>query len=62
MMRKHRGLPRCIKRVKKMTGKSSRSVDVRRIALAPGWRISKRGNRYFECRKNRSDRSKKRRY
>ena len=33
----------------------SLSRDRSRHAMTPGWRLSKNGNRYFESRKNRSD-------
>ena len=36
-------------------GKTTLIADVRRKALAPGKRISKTGNVYYETRKNRSD-------
>lgn len=37
------------------TGKSVRSIDIRRHALPPGKRMSKYGNTYYEYRKSRSD-------
>lgn len=37
------------------TGKSNIFIDKPRKALPPGWRTSKRNNRYLETRKNRSD-------
>ena len=40
---------------KKQTGKTIKSIDIKRKALAPGKRISKAGNTYYEGRKNRSD-------
>ena len=36
-------------------GKSIKSIDVKRKALAPGKRISKAGKIYYEKRRNRSD-------
>jgi len=36
-------------------GKSIIVIDKKRKALPPAWRTSKRGNRYLETRKNRSD-------
>lgn len=37
------------------TGKTVKSIDVKRKALLPGKRMSKAGNIYYEYRKNRSD-------
>jgi hypothetical protein len=37
------------------TGKTHIKADAKRKALAPGKRISKSGNVYWESRKNRSD-------
>lgn len=39
----------------KQIGKSIKSIDAKRKALAPGKRVSKSGNIYYESRKNRSD-------
>ena len=39
----------------KQVGKSNVEIDKCFNAKAPGWRISKTGNKYFENRKNRSD-------
>ena len=39
----------------KQIGKTVKSIDVKRKALAPGKRISKTGKIYYENRKNRSD-------
>lgn len=39
----------------KQTGKSNTARDLKRKAKAPGYRVSKNGNRYYEGRKNRSD-------
>ena len=36
-------------------GKSVIKIDAKRKALAPGKRISSSGNKYYEYRKNRSD-------
>ena len=36
-------------------GKSIKSIDIKRKALAPGKRISKTGKVYWESRRNRSD-------
>jgi len=47
--------PRVFKAVGYLRGKSNKAVDKVRIAMKPGWRISKRGNRYFEARRNRAD-------
>jgi hypothetical protein len=41
------------------TGKSNIKKDSKRTAKAPGKRISKNGNIYYEYRKNRSDMPKK---
>lgn len=37
------------------TGKTNVKRDIKRQALAPGKRISKAGNVYYESRRNRSD-------
>jgi len=37
------------------TGKTTISVDRKRLALPPGWRISRNNKEYYEARKNRSD-------
>ena len=42
-------------KVGKQIGRTNIKRDVTRKALAPGHRISKNGNIYFENRKNRSD-------
>ena len=42
-------------RVLKQVGKTTKSDDSKRVALAPGKRISKTGKVYWETRKNRSD-------
>jgi len=39
----------------KQIGKTIKSIDSKRKALAPGKRRSKTGNIYYESRKNRSD-------
>jgi len=39
----------------KQIGKSIKSIDSKRKALAPGKRMSKTGKIYYERRKNRSD-------
>lgn len=49
------GTPRPVQRVHQ-TGKSDVARDKKLAALAPGKRISKNGNVYYEYRKNRSDR------
>ena len=41
--------------VKHQVGKSIKSIDSKRKALAPGKRISSSGNVYYEYRKSRSD-------
>jgi hypothetical protein len=46
---------------KTQTGVSVRRVDAKRLALAPGRRRSKSGRVYTERRRNRSDRSAKKR-
>ena len=46
---------RNLKKSNYQIGKSVVSVDSKRTALAPGKRISKTGNTYYENRKNRSD-------
>ena len=47
------------KKTYKQTGKSDLSLDRLLNAKPPGWRKSKKGNMYFENRKNRSDRKGK---
>jgi len=46
---------RSVKVSEHRTGKTNIKRDVKRKALAPGKRISKAGNIYWESRKNRSD-------
>ncbi len=49
------------KKTYKQTGtRKSIKADRQRKAKLPGWRISKSGRRYFENRKNRSDKKGKR--
>lgn len=43
------------------TGKSNRTRDKKRKAKKPGWRKSKSGKKYFENRRNRSDKNRKKR-
>jgi len=52
---KRQGKPRVIKKVYRQIGKSVASLDKKRKAMAPGKRISKKGNVYYEYRANRSD-------
>lgn len=52
--------PRVIVRKKKQTGKSIKSLDKKRKALGIGYRMSKSGKIYYEARKNRSDKSRRR--
>ena len=47
-------LPRVLKKLNQV-GRSDKITDKKRSALAPGKRISKNGNIYWETRKNRSD-------
>ena len=61
MVKRKRRLPRTIRAVKRMKGKSVRSADRKRTALKPGLRISKSGKKYWETRRNRSDLSRKKR-
>ena len=42
-------------------GKSNVHADVMRLAKKVGWRRSENGNWYFEDRKNRSDRNRRKR-
>lgn len=42
----------------RQVGKSNRRADRKRKAKPVGWRRSKSGKRYFENRRNRSDRAK----
>jgi len=44
-----------LKKSEHQIGKSIKSIDVKRKALAPGKRISKAGKIYYEKRRNRSD-------
>lgn len=55
------GRGRTIRRSTTQTGSSNTAADRRRTALPPGRRISGQGNRYTENRRNRSDKSKKKR-
>lgn len=50
-----------VKRYSYQTGKTTKSKDKKLIAKYPGKRVSKKGNTYYEARKNRSDKNKKRR-
>lgn len=43
------------RKVNWQTGKTIIPIDIKRSALGPGWRRSKRGKEYFEARRNRSD-------
>lgn len=47
--------PRALTRDTRQTGTSNMRRDLKRKAIAPGKRISKNGNIYYENRKNRSD-------
>lgn len=47
--------PKIILKAEHQTGKTKLKRDKKRDALAPGKRISKSGNVYYEYRKNRSD-------
>jgi len=58
--KKRTGLPRTLRAVKYQTGRSSTKADSPRKAMLPGKRISKSGKKYWETRKNRSDKRKKR--
>jgi len=60
-MIKKRKLPRTVKAVKYQTGKTVKRKDVKRSALKPGKRLSKSGKTYYETRKNRSDKDKRKR-
>lgn len=40
----------------RQTGRSNRRADSQRKAKRPGWRKSASGRRYYEARRNRSDR------
>lgn len=50
------GNPGTYRRVNKQTGTTIDYIDIARIALPPGMRMSKNGKKYFENRANRSDR------
>jgi len=53
---KRTGKPQVLRIVKKRAGTiTSLKRDRKRSAMPPGWRVSKRGNVYYEVRKNRSD-------
>lgn len=45
----------------KQTGSSEKRSDRKVAALTPGKRLSRNGNIYYESRKNRSDKSRKKR-
>jgi hypothetical protein len=49
--------PKVVRRANHQTGRTSKVVDVQRLALGPGMRISHTGKPYYEGRKNRSDKS-----
>jgi hypothetical protein len=53
--------PRVTRTVKTQTGRTHISPDRKVVAMHPGMRVSKSGKPYFENRKNRSDKSRKRR-
>jgi len=55
-----KGLPRTLRSVKYQTGKSKTKADKPRKAMLPGKRLSKHNKVYWETRKNRSDKKKKR--
>lgn len=59
-MPKKKARPRVIKRVGYQRGKTNVKIDKKRRAMSPGLRRSKKGNLYWETRKNRSDFKKKR--
>ncbi len=50
---------RTIRVSKRMVGRSNTPADKRRKALKPGLRRASSGKRYFENRRNRSDRNPK---
>ena len=50
---KHRGTT--VKPVPHQTGRTTKKIDKTLNALAPGKRVSRYGNVYYEYRKNRSD-------
>jgi len=52
---------RMVRVASRQTGKTHEKVDKRILAKKPGLRVSEDGHKYFEARKNRSDKSKKRR-
>ena len=49
------GVGKSVKKSPHQVGKSIKSIDIKRKALAPGKRISKFGNTYYETRRSRSD-------
>jgi len=44
-----------VKKVNHQTGKTNAKKDRQLDALSPGHRVSRRGKKYYEGRKNRSD-------
>lgn len=56
---KRSGLDLPTKRYPQAPGRTTRAPDLQRRALPPGWRVSAKGNPYFENRKNRSDVSRR---
>jgi len=54
------GYPRTIKKTHQL-GQTEVVWDLRKTALEPGKRISKRGNIYYEYRRNRSDKDPRKR-
>ena len=55
LIRQTKELPRTIKKTHQLGGVSDVIWDLRKVALEPGKRLSKRGRVYYEYRRNRSD-------
>jgi len=49
------GKTQSIKIASNRRGQTNKQVDSRKRAQAPGWRVSPKGNLYYEIRRNRSD-------
>ena len=58
-MPKRKALKSKLRRMVAQTGKTNTAVDKKLKAKKVGWRKSKSGNLYFENRRNRSDKNKR---
>ena len=53
---------RTVKKVSRMSGHTNRPVDLKRVALTPGKRLSEHNKTYWETRMNRADMDRKKRF